>query len=296
MKNYSIFTWNNWDRFYAKDVENYLLSKGYSVKVEEKRKFVSPTEKAENMLHREHAISVQDDDSKKYFIISHIDYSEVEPIVPLLKEEGCLGVLKCQYKKGIYGELESKVSPFSYRVRDSVTYDSLRESLIKTQRTNEKLYFKGNTIYGREPILRLLHEIINEDYSSRGDGTVSMEDYLKSMAKCNAVLSLAGHGNFCHRELEAFGMGVPVVQPRLINSYYNDLIPDYHYVSAVNDFTKPRDVAKSIKEKYTLYRSKPELLVRISQNAKEWFDNNILYPNNMKLMEKILRERFNYEL
>jgi hypothetical protein len=65
----------------------------------------------------------------------------------------------------------------------------------------------------------------------------------------------------------------------LINKYYNDLIPGVHYV--------PITAGNAIKKYYDVIND-DDFRMRITANALAWYDANIAFPNNIKLIEEIM--------
>src|SRR6185437_13949621 len=95
------------------------------------------------------------------------------------------------------------------------------------------LYFKGTmTIPERGPVLDHLRRrgVINAD-----DEILDLPEYLEEASRHRVMLGLPGMAKLSHREIEGFGIGTPVLMPKVKIRLHDPLIPDYHYVSVQVD-------------------------------------------------------------
>lgn len=319
IKSYTIYGPEKWETYFVNRINKYLTAQGFKVSIKEKMKFnLDITDSIDNWygVVRKNII-IQNNRTEQFFTIDHADQCN-EISEDLASHPLCISILKCQYRKGFYGKWEHMVSAFTYGVKEWNKYFNLREYLIKVPKEKNQMYFKGNENGRKHILVNLLEKgLINKDYGLRthnGGGRLkaTQEEYLKNMAKRKIALSLPGIGNFCHRELEAFGIGVPVLMPILKNQYYNALIPDIHYIAINNSvigdhlitedhkikrYTKQEEelLCKMIREKYENVINNEDYLKHISNSATSWFEKNINFPNDMILMKDILLQKFNWE-
>ncbi len=316
MNSYTIYGGEKWEEYFASQINDYLNNNGYDACIKEKIQFeLDITKDISNWYGTiRKYIMIQNNMTKQFFVIDHSDQFDYvsEPIVlhPL-----CLCVLKCQYRKGSYGGLEHKISSFTYGVKVRDIYFSVREDMKQMPRIYKEMYFKGNECggTGRGNILIHLAEmnLINENYGLRKNGVrnqqISHDKYLKGMASSKVALSLPGNGNCCHRELEAFGIGVPVLMPILKNTFYNKLVPNVHYIAVDSSTIRENRIRRynreeenkfveMVKDRYEEVANDDELLNGIAANAMEWFNDNIVFPSNIELMKQILLKEFKYNL
>jgi hypothetical protein len=118
-------------------------------------------------------------------------------------------------------------------------------------------------------------------------------DYLKDMANYSVSLSLPGGTESCNRDIECFGIGVPVIRPYLQINYPEPLIPNYHYINCYHycDYTdngNPKYLSYEDFQKNLIYtwekvKNNQEYLDFISKNAREWFVKNCQPENNIEL-------------
>lgn len=123
------------------------------------------------------------------------------------------------------------------------------------------------------------------------DSIVPFDEYCDDLASRRLALALPGWGNLCHREIEAFGMGTPVLMPRLHNRLHNELVPDEHYVSVDVDSLSapPEDVARAILERWREVKDDDAFLQAVARNAMKWYDENAAVPACYRLTAALLQ-------
>jgi hypothetical protein len=313
MTSYTIYGPEKWEENYISQAHKYLSDIGRDASIKKKMAFeLDITKDHPNWYGAVRKYIVfQNNETKQFFMIDHADQYDYL-VEELASHPLCIGILKCQYREGHYGSFEDKVSSFTYGVKEWDKYDDIVEEIKGAERVNKWMYFKGNE-NRRHHILKLLAKdgVINSDYGFRKDGKrclkIIQDDYLKDMAKSRIAFSLPGVGGNCHREIEAFGLGIPVLMPILRNQYYNKLIPNVHYIAVDNrkisderintyDSFQTKLFLKMLINRYQETVDDAGFLKYISDNAMEWFDKNIRYPSAPNLIEKILKTKFNYEL
>jgi hypothetical protein len=183
-------------------------------------------------------------------------------------------VLKCQYNPNLS---YYKTVPYTYFPKNPNLLQSMLPQLRKISRILP-LYFRGKAHGKRDNILLIL----NYNFNMPANEISDIEEYYRECSLAKVGLSLPGHGNFCHREIEYFGMGVPVIMPKLINSCYNNLIPDRHYLSVDVSYDQSAiEIARKIMDRYA--KITPDEMDYISGNAMKWYEENVMFPNCIEL-------------
>jgi hypothetical protein len=97
-------------------------------------------------------------------------------------------------------------------------------------------------------------------------------------------------GNICHREIEAFACGVPVLMPRHKNVLHDSLQPNVHYISvdAIEPQDSPPAIGEKIAERYRQVIGDRALLAAVAENAMAWYDANVRFPNSLALTAELL--------
>ncbi|MFM7796489.1 MAG: hypothetical protein ACKO7N_06980, partial [Candidatus Nitrosotenuis sp.] len=115
-------------------------------------------------------------------------------------------------------------------------------------------------------------------------------DYLKDLSSYRCALSLPGGTEVCNRDIECFGIGVPVIRPFLNIQYPDPLIPNYHYISCYHDckywdgnpnYISYKDFACYLENYWNRIKNNFEYLQFIRTNARGWFLQNCVLDNNI---------------
>jgi len=219
----------------------------------------------------------------KYYIINHHDrhYSYLDIKEPMLNDENCGAVFQCQYREAPH----HKILPFTYLEQDRNKYAEYKANL-EWKPQSKVLHFRAN-IHGRDGrrkrrhVIPMLEDIITPCLTNIGErpamASVDMKTFMTELSESHLALCVPGNGNLCHRELECFGLGVPVLMPKLINSFYDPLIPDYHYVSVDCNWERDSDavISEAIRKKYHETVDNIDILKKVSKNAKAWHTKNV---------------------
>ena len=190
-------------------------------------------------------------EEKKYAI----DFNDTD--ISQLDNSNVTKILKCQYNPS---KTYQKSIPYTYFPKDLNLLQNMLKELRMTKRVLP-FYFRGKLRDKREETIEILRHQFNFS-----EGKIGIQEYYRECATAKICLSLPGHGNFCHREIECFGMGVPVLMPKLINRSYNELIPDKHYICVEYDASKIIERCSNITT---------EELQNISANAMAWYEDNV---------------------
>jgi hypothetical protein len=181
-----------------------------------------------------------------------------------------------------------KYSPWSYfqaQVIDLEPYFNRRLTLIPTE---TKMYFKGTSISDRS-ILEHINKDIITDFSP-----VIADIYFNDLINHKLALSIDGRGEFCYRDIECFATGVPIIRFEYESVFYNNLIPNYHYIS----IPRPTDMglyrtgnkshAELLEKRYYEVINNIDFLSFISKNAREYYKNNCEINSIIKNTFKLL--------
>ena len=268
-----IYSDDGWNRFPTADFLNYFKGKGQNIEVKDKKDFPIITKHPKySMLQQLKRTIILEREDDGFILFDFDDKSYFNRLSSLMQHPKCLKVLKAQFQKGI-SDKDPRISPYTYWVKDPTTYRRMRTELFKEKKTENRLFYAGSTVYGREEFLKGIRKILSKN------DKMNQEDYLRALSKHKVALSLPGSGNFCHRELECFGAGTLVLMPKLKNQYFDDLIPDVHYI--------PVTVDDVVKKYYSVLNDGSKWSTTVN-NALSWFHRNIEFPANMELTEKLL--------
>lgn len=169
-------------------------------------------------------------------------------------------------------------------------------NMIKQFRNNnynelsDKLLWRGS-LYTNHPnkkysnTRRLIEYLQNEECTIINRNPTDFVTYINEAISSRLILCFGGGGgvdcgDICFRDIEMFGIGIPIIRPLYQVEFYDKLIPDYHYISVdidiEADYRYSNDVkfSRLIYDKFKNVVNDREYLEYISLNAKKWYDSN----------------------
>jgi hypothetical protein len=251
------------------------------------------------------------DDTKKF---KTFDFGDAPTLtLQLSKSKNFIGAAIGQYNPFLWdryidnSELRQKIKPSIYPETcwnfGIENYNDISE-YRKSIELDTRLYWRGS-VYRNPNMIefnrRLAIQILNSklDTFYFGDGPLSFDDYIKEAIQFKLCLGFGvggGYvcGDFCLRDIEMYGMGIPTIRPKYAVQTDDPLIPDYHYISVDCEFdetfryTNPELLADSIVKRYREVIDDTDYLNYISSNAREWYVKNVSGPNISKKIIDIL--------
>lgn len=213
----------------------------------------------------------------KFIIFDWGDSYEVNRgAINLIQHPDCLGYYNSQPSKYIHDyktfipHLEFKYDAFNKRYSNHYrkSFNSLEN----------KIYFNGELTDIRIKNNKFLQE---HTYKQHPEFVIlsktDFDTYLEDIFKYKIIYSPAGGGDFAHRDVETFALGIPVIRQKY-TSPSTTLIAGVHYidVDSVTDFSE-------------LLENK-ELLCMIGENGRRWYEQNCIYPGNVTMLEQIIKD------
>lgn len=196
----------------------------------------------------------------------------------------CEFVLKAQFRPNIARSYGSKLRPFCYWGKFPNRLDKQIEKSRLLERKVRRMHFRGSVHCNRGKILSQLKDCVNLNTSP-----VPFDKYLKELSEHALVLSLPGFGNCCHREIEAFALGTPVIMPVQKNAYADPLVPNIHYIAVECDTVKSwHEASIQIKKRFLEVCDDLTYLAGVSDAAAKWYDKNVRFPNSAQKCIELL--------
>lgn len=123
-----------------------------------------------------------------------------------------------------------------------------------------------------------------------GNVPIQFEQYISEAVNFKLALSFGGGGghscgDFCFRDIEMYGLGIPTLRPKYIVETEDPLIPNVHYIAVDCEFDElfryknPELLAQNIIKRYAEVIDDDDFLRFISKNAREWYLRNCIGPN-----------------
>lgn len=186
---------------------------------------------------------------------------------------------------GIYPETVWQFGELNYQAvqeyRNSIELDNRlhwRGSLYNVGVPQEYL--------GVRKCIEILPNHLTQQQLNMQGSPVQFNQYIQEAINFKLVLSIGGGGgavcgDFCLRDIEMFGLGVPVIRPTYIAETIDPLIPNVHYIAVDTEFDSTyryanhEKLSQQIAKRYLEVIENTTLLTEIATNAKEWYTRNL---------------------
>jgi hypothetical protein len=193
----------------------------------------------------------------------------------------CKKILVAQYNKKLIeshlkGDFLNKFKPWIYFPSNEFDLDSKYEKRKSITNFVDKFCFYGTSMEDRK--------ILTHFDANLFDGGLPIGDfnsYSDRLINYKVALSIAGRAEFCYRDIENFGMGIPIIRFEYENKMSIPLIPNYHYISVerpedlVYDRLGEKVHAEMIEKRFLEVKEDYDFLNYISENAKKYYEDNL---------------------
>lgn len=272
-----------------------------------------------------HFMIIENDETKKYFIISYWD-----KIGDLKKTnwdlENCVEVFTSSgvhFDDFYYKSLGIEYTPISYVTttmdnqrlieelynnkppfEKQTMYDKVKKTLKVGKPKNttgriypDKLMFRGYLYLFRRYLesdnrFNVLSTQLEGNYLDAGN-------YIRELDKYNLNLSLNGAGEICFRDIEILGLGTALIRPKLVTKFHNELIPDYHYISVdfssvewnILDYPDPLywiKLSNKLHERFMEVKDDWDFINYVAENGRKWYTENGTTKANAKIIVSLL--------
>lgn len=189
----------------------------------------------------------------------------------------------------IQSKCNIKFSPFLYPLEFLKSYEYIQKYRTPYNPNNriKKACFIGWIYDSRKQIADILNkhplfEVIGTDAGLRG------EPYYEKMSQYALTLSFNGNGEWCLRDVESMGLGIPTVRAEMKTPFYKGLYPGINYIKGMEASTKAHmtfpypfeETAAHYIDAVEKTINDEELLMSISKNNTEYYDKYLL-PDKM---------------
>jgi hypothetical protein len=260
-----------------------------------------------NDITSSYIMTFKNPENKKYIVVSFWDYGinlfnknfwDVDNCVQIITS---LGFNRKEFESNkarknqllFYPSLDKIYTPFTYcpyTLQIQGQIDTIYSNKIHNTKKDE-VAFRGFLYSERKYLSK---NLINSKIKilSRIDDMLYFEEQVQNICS----LSLNGVAEICNRDIELFGLGVPVMRLDLNVEFHNKLIPDYHYISLGKcDFEYGSthidyDELKSrIVEKFDYILNNKDLVFNIGKNARKWYTENCNINSMVNILDGIIK-------
>jgi len=159
-----------------------------------------------------------------------------------------------------------------------------------------RLYWRGSIYkdptkveYDRRVAIEYIAQQLGKDFYF-GYHPIQFDQYIQEalhfkLALCFGVGGGYACGDLCLRDIELYGLGIPVIRPTYATQTKNPLITNIHYIAVDCEFDNtfryknPQQLAANIIAKYNEVINDDKLLKEVANNARKWYIDNITQPN-----------------
>lgn len=188
-----------------------------------------------------------------------------------------------------------------------LNYQAVQEYRNSIQLDN-RLHWRGSlynvgvpeNYLGVRKAIEVLPKYLSQSQLNMQGSPIPFDQYIQEALNYRLILSIGGGGgavcgDFCLRDIEMFGLGIPVIRPKYVVQTVDPLIPDVHYISVDaefdNDFkyANPEELSQRIAKRYLEVIQNSSILDTVADNAKQWYTRNLAESNITNNLIKTLQ-------
>jgi hypothetical protein len=179
-----------------------------------------------------------------------------------------------------------KYIPIGYVPLNPNAEDAIEKYQTVEKTIPEKMRFRN---FPNDPFRAYIMTDDRFEGVDKRDNLLMVDEYMRELASHKINLSLNGHAEVCHRDMEIMGLGNVLLRTKFVCQFHEPLIPDYHYVAVdVENFRDYKSIADKLINKYNEIKDKHDFLNFVGKNAREWYLRNGCTDGNANLLTKIV--------
>jgi hypothetical protein len=176
-------------------------------------------------------------------------------------------------------------TPFLYPMEFEHSYNYIEQIREPYQydKKIKKACFIGWLYHDRETVANILNKHPLFEIYGIHDGYRGL-NYYEKMNSHVLTISFNGNGEWCIRDVESIGLGIPIVRSQLKTQFYGGFEPNVDYIkgSVSSDNASfsysgynPKEIAEQYIETVENVINNEELLTNISKRNVEYYNNNL---------------------
>jgi hypothetical protein len=252
--------------------------------------------------------------NQEFFVVSFAKNFSSR-VIHYLKYDNCIGIFLAHFsRRYLFDHLDRsrylhaihKVHPFIFGFFQDFDVDQCRSLRDSAEELNSKLFFKGSAWRGGDRAYRKTIGVLH-DKKFLNANNVPIHEYHKQLSLQEIALShyldldkflsaFENPGELCYRDMEMMAIGVPYIRLEYKSEIHNAFIPNYHYIVVPREeaFERFRSkghegVADLYIQTYNRYKDKKDFLKFISQNQRDWYDQNFRWPQSANIIYNKLK-------
>jgi len=253
------------------------------------------------------------DDTKEFKVFDFGDNPQLT--VKLSKLPTFKGAVVGQYNSHYWDSIADKsirhtisggVYPETIWQFGELNYQAVQEYRNSIQLDN-RLHWRGSLYnvgvpeeyLGVRKSIEILPNYLTQQQLNLQGSPVQFSQYIQEAINFKLVLSIGGGGgavcgDFCLRDIEMFGLGIPLIRPKYIVQTADPLIPNVHYIAVDAEFdttyryANHEELSQQIARRYLEVVENSSMLEEVAANAKEWYTRNLGESNITTNLTKTL--------
>jgi len=233
-----------------------------------------------------HCVIIENDESKKYFLISIMDKLS---FTDNWDTENCVEIFPTSgaHKDCItYLSLDMRYTPFTTQHIDLQCEIECEElyKLNLPKITPGKPYFRSTFPYH-------FREYIRDDnrFDATHEERVLPSKFIERMSKESISIDINGAAEISNRTVLAMCLGNALIRPKLVIKYHNDLIPDFHYAAVkCDDLSNYKELADAYIDRFEELKKDKDLVHYLSINGRKWYEENATFESNIKICKELI--------
>lgn len=247
---------------------------------------IEPYDKNKHPIISDTIFIIENEDTKKYFVISTWDKCYWELHIWSDLKEKCVEIFTpfgMQLNDWTYELAPMDYTPINLPLNilheehliDELYYDNLEKN---NRIIPEKLFFQSLGAYGfREHIY-----LKDPRFDFHNAYSPDIREWLTKLSRYKINIDINCAAEVSNRTGEILGLGCVLLRPEIRHQFHNPLIPNYHYVAVEHDYFNggPIDdfyasLADAYINTFNKIKDDKDYLDFISKNGREYFDKYI---------------------
>jgi len=207
-------------------------------------------------------------------------------------------ILKLHYSQGVDYQtpIGIKFVPFSpcFPTHSIEKWKDFRKEILNNKSFKHSLIWTGNPRISSIKYIRqsVQNTLCNSKYGV--SGFFEIDDYFQKSCQSLASVGIHSLGEFCCREQEFMGLGIPYIHKGYKCITHNIRLPNVHFLNYydatepnveyfLNYFEPNGELKQFTQEEWDQY-------ITIINNAKKWYDENVAIHGSWKLLLAVLEQ------
>lgn len=234
-------------------------------------------------------ITIENPDTKKYFIISFLDNHLGMCEQNGFDLENCMGLFP---HVGVHMDnLRYEKHPLINYIPNTIMsyyksgYDRIEQAYKNKKSTPEKPFFRGRP-YENHFRGWVFENDLRFDFKNE---RVLATQFIDELSTSTINIDFNSVAEISCRTVESLGLQTALIRPKLTIQYHDPLIPNYHYAAVdCDDLSNYKMLADSYIDKFEELKKDKEHVNFLSTNGRKWYKKNATIKSAIKMYLKLI--------